>query len=57
MRIAIIGAGPGGLTLANALLSSPIDARRRFDVEVFDRLKDIQPQIGGGIQINGGRKL
>ena len=55
-RIAIIGAGPGGLTLANALLgTSKRQIGRPFgEVVVFDRAQELRPSAGGGIQINGG---
>ena len=49
-RIAIIGAGPGGLTLANALLQS---ANPPESVTVFERAPELRT-TGGGIQINGG---
>ncbi|KAG5189070.1 monooxygenase [Tribonema minus] len=54
-RIAIVGAGAGGLTLANALrkLDTGVD-----EVEVFERsVSNLQPGTGGGIQINSGASI
>ena len=50
-RIAVIGGGIGGLTLANALLQS---ADPPSSVTVFERADQLRPQVGGGLQINGG---
>ena len=51
-RVAIVGAGIGGLTLALALL------RRGFDVEVFEQASRLS-EVGAGVQIsaNGSRVL
>ena len=51
-RVAIIGAGPAGLTLANALLQQGAEAYD--EVAVFDRFGELKPGTGGGLQINGG---
>lgn len=50
-RVAIVGAGIGGLSLARALrtLDSGVE-----EIAVFDRREELKPGIGGGIQINGG---
>ena len=55
-RIAIVGGGPAGLTLANALLSTRRAPSRpaNDDVVVFDRFDQLRPAAGGGIQVNGG---
>ena len=50
-RIAVIGGGIGGLTLANALLQSTDPPS---SVTVFERADLLRPQVGGGLQINGG---
>lgn len=50
-RIAVIGGGIGGLTLANALLQS---TNPPSSVTVFERADMLRPQVGGGLQINGG---
>ncbi|WP_066266587.1 FAD-dependent monooxygenase [Hydrogenophaga palleronii] len=52
MRIAVIGAGIGGLTAAIALL------KRGFEVEVFEQARELG-EIGAGVQIspNGVRVL
>ena len=47
-------AGPGGLTLANALFQSS----GKFDeVSIFERFDSLRPNTGGGIQINGGASV
>ncbi|CAN0205518.1 unnamed protein product, partial [Ectocarpus fasciculatus] len=50
-RVAIVGAGVGGLTLANALStgSTAVD-----EVKVFEKFDSVKPGIGGGVQINSG---
>lgn len=50
-RVAIVGAGIGGLTLANALSTgnTAID-----EVKVFEKFDSVKPGIGGGVQINSG---
>ncbi len=45
LRVAVIGAGIGGLVAANALL------RRGFDVEVYEQASELA-EIGAGIQIS-----
>lgn len=51
-RIAIVGAGIGGMTAALALL------RRGFDVDVYEQAKELG-EVGAGVQIspNGNRAL
>ena len=50
-RIAVVGAGIGGLALARALQTLDTGVE---DVAVFERRGELKPNIGGGIQINGG---
>jgi len=52
LKIAVIGAGIGGLTAALALL------KRGFDVEVYEQAPEVR-EVGAGIQIsaNGNRVL
>ena len=50
-RVAVVGAGIGGLALAKALQTLDTGVE---DVAVFDRREELKPNIGGGIQINGG---
>jgi salicylate hydroxylase len=54
-RVAIVGAGPGGLSLSVAL--KHLDAGVEV-VDVFDVRKDLtSTKIGGGIQLSGGAKV
>ena len=50
-RVAVVGAGIGGLALARALQTLDTGVE---DVAVFERRDELKPNIGGGIQINGG---
>jgi len=50
-KVAIIGGGPAGLTMAHALLKLPTGVEQ---VKVFEQKNESLPGIGGGIQINGG---
>lgn len=50
-RVAIVGAGIGGLTLANALCS---EGSAVEEVKVFEKFDSVKPGIGGGVQINSG---
>lgn len=50
-RVAIVGAGVGGLTLANALSAG---AMAVDEVQVFEKFDSNKPGIGGGVQINSG---
>lgn len=50
-RVAIVGAGVGGLTLANALSTS---AMAVDEVKVFEKFDSNKAGIGGGVQINSG---
>lgn len=50
-RVAIVGAGVGGLTLANALCT---DGMEVDEVKVFEKFDSVKPGIGGGVQINSG---
>lgn len=49
-RVAIVGAGIGGLALAKALStrSTPVE------VQVFEKFDSVKPGIGGGVQLNSG---
>ena len=50
-RVAIVGAGIGGLTLANALCSEDSAVE---EVKIFEKFDSVKPGIGGGVQINSG---
>lgn len=50
-RVAIVGAGIGGLTLANALCTEGMAVD---EVKVFEKFDSVKPGIGGGVQINSG---
>ncbi|CAM9584040.1 unnamed protein product, partial [Scytosiphon promiscuus] len=50
-RVAIVGAGVGGLTLANALCKGDMAVE---EVKVFEKFDSVKPGIGGGVQINSG---
>lgn len=50
-RVAIVGAGVGGLTLANALCKGEMAVE---EVKVFEKFDSVKPGIGGGVQINSG---
>ena len=50
-RVAVVGAGIGGLALARALKTLDTGVE---EIAVFDRREELRPNIGGGIQINGG---
>lgn len=50
-RVAVVGAGIGGLALARSLFTLDTGVE---EVAVFDRRGELKPNIGGGIQINGG---
>lgn len=50
-RVAIVGAGVGGLTLANALSKGDMAVE---EVKVFEKFDSVKPGIGGGVQINSG---
>lgn len=51
-RVAIVGAGIGGLSLANALCRN--GAMAVDEVQVFEKFDSVKPGIGGGVQINSG---
>lgn len=57
-RIAIVGAGVSGLSLAHALKNSPRLApngeNHDIEVTIFDSRKKLDYQAGSGIQLNGG---
>jgi NADPH-dependent 2,4-dienoyl-CoA reductase/sulfur reductase-like enzyme len=41
-RVAVVGAGPAGLTLAHALLTLPSGAEQ---VAVFEKYDDVKPEV------------
>jgi 2-polyprenyl-6-methoxyphenol hydroxylase-like FAD-dependent oxidoreductase len=49
-RIAIIGGGIGGLTLALSLIRSG-----KFEVQVFEKAKEIRSEVGAGIAIQAAQ--
>ena len=54
-RVAIVGAGPGGLALANALRTLNTGVK---DIYVYDGRADISSTaVGGGVQLSGGAKV
>jgi len=53
MKIGIVGGGPGGLTLARALLTLP-GPQRIDSVKVYDRDGILEPGVGGGFQLSCG---
>lgn len=53
-RVAIVGAGIGGLTLANALCNKDQHGMALEQVQVFEKFDSIKPGVGGGVQINSG---
>lgn len=46
-----MGAGVGGLTLANALFKENMAVE---EVKVFEKFDSVKPGIGGGVQLNSG---
>lgn len=51
-KVAIVGAGPGGLTLASLLSPS------KFSVDIYDRAQDARKtKVGGGLQLTSGATL
>lgn len=52
MRVAIVGGGPAGLTLAHALrtLPGPVE----IEPTVFDRTEVLRPSVGAGLQLSCG---
>mmetsp|Transcript_41521 Transcript_41521/g.88590 ORF Transcript_41521/g.88590 Transcript_41521/m.88590 type:complete len:405 (-) Transcript_41521:288-1502(-) len=55
MKVGIVGGGPGGLTLAHALLTLP--GRRIDEVRVYDRADVLAPGVGGGLQLSCGASV
>ena len=53
-RVAVVGGGPGGLTLAAALsrLGSGVS-----EVSVFEAKEVLGSRVGGGLQLSGGAKV
>ena len=49
LRVAVVGAGPCGLTTALALRHHGFD-----DVTVFDKFPEIKPALGAAFNLNGG---
>jgi len=50
-RIAVVGAGPAGLSLAHALLTQNSGAKH---VKVYEQYGELAPEVGGALNINGG---
>uniref|UniRef100_A0A7S1J4I9 FAD-binding domain-containing protein n=1 Tax=Eutreptiella gymnastica TaxID=73025 RepID=A0A7S1J4I9_9EUGL len=56
-RVAIVGAGPGGLAFARALCQLPA-SHRPTQIDIYDRRDDpFKAGLGGGIQLNGGAQV
>lgn len=57
-RVAIVGAGIAGLSLAHALKNSPslgsVGGAESLEVVLFDSRKKLDYQAGSGVQLNGG---
>lgn len=58
-RVAVIGAGISGLSLAHALTNSDRSINRRaenenLEVSVFDSRESLDYSAGSGVQLNGG---
>jgi hypothetical protein len=56
-RVAIIGAGIAGLSLAHAINNSPSlsdGSPGSFEVSIFDSRKSLDYTAGSGVQLNGG---
>jgi hypothetical protein len=56
-RVAIIGSGIAGLSLAHALTNSPELAagyNGNMEVSMFDSRESMNYEVGAGIQLNGG---
>jgi len=50
-KVAVIGAGLGGLALAKALETLDTGVQ---DITVFERRDELRPALGGGVQLSGG---
>jgi salicylate hydroxylase len=57
-KVAIVGAGISGLSLAHALKNSPSsfleNGNRNMEVTIFDSRPKLDFQAGSGVQLNGG---
>ena len=57
-KVAIVGAGISGLSLAHALKNSPSycleNGSRNMEVTIFDSRPKLDYQAGSGVQLNGG---
>lgn len=53
-RVAVIGAGIAGLSLAHALANSRNDPAGDIEVSIFDSRKSLDFTAGSGVQLNGG---
>src|SRR5690242_18256290 len=51
MKVAIVGAGIGGLTLARALQTKPCGVAT---VKVFEKHAELRPAMGGALGLSGG---
>jgi hypothetical protein len=60
-RVAIIGSGIAGLSLAHALTNSPELAKctpeSRIEVSLFDSRPSFDFNAGSGVQLNGGKQI
>ncbi|KAL1508628.1 hypothetical protein AB1Y20_004724 [Prymnesium parvum] len=54
-RVAVVGAGPAGLTLANSL--NQFAATSAWDVKVFEQQQALRPSVGGGLQLTSGASV
>jgi hypothetical protein len=56
-RVAVVGAGISGLSLAHALKNSPSlsdGSQASLEVSIFDSRKSLDYTAGSGVQLNGG---
>jgi len=58
-KVAVIGSGISGLTVAHCLTNSPLlrdryGASSRFDVSIYDSRSSLDTRAGAGVQLNGG---
>ena len=50
-RIAIVGSGPAGLTLAHALNTLP---GAEYEATVYEKYDGVSTAVGGGLQLSSG---
>ena len=60
-RVAVIGSGVAGLSLAHALANESLLAKNNksdgFQVSIFDARSNLNTKAGAGIQLSGGLKV